>query len=170
MAIKKSAAIADLKIADLQILLLLDQAVFPESPYFSAPRSGWHLPALSHVHLAFTYSTGVAVTSQVLCTSITLNKGYCELFHIMAVSHPMNDSRTVSYTIQNRMSSGNHKKSPKTWKIGKNSHKFRGFGPFLYSQPTLSLNFCASFSESTRSITAPRERSFSSKFSYPRST
>ena len=28
MAIKKSAAIADLKIADLQILLLLDQAVF----------------------------------------------------------------------------------------------------------------------------------------------
>ena len=128
-------------------------------------RSGWHLPALSRTRL-----TGVAVTSPVLCTSITLNKGYCELFHIMAVSHPMNGSRTVSYTIQNRMSSGNHKKSPKTWKIGKNSHKFRGFGPFLYSQPTLSLNFCASFSESTRSITAPRERSFSSKFSYPRST
>ena len=34
-----------------------------------------------HVHLAFTYSTGVAVTSQVLCTSITLNKGYYELFN-----------------------------------------------------------------------------------------
>ena len=38
-------------------------------------RSGWHLPALSRLRL-----TGVAVTSPVLCTSITLNKGYCELF------------------------------------------------------------------------------------------
>ena len=60
--VDRSAAIADLKIADLQILLLLDQAAFPKSPYFSAPRSGWHLPALLHVHLAFTYSTGVAVS------------------------------------------------------------------------------------------------------------
>ena len=150
---------------NLQILLLLDQACMKQCTLLA--QAGTFRPFCTSI---LTYSTGVAVTSQVLCTSITLNKGYCELFHIMAVSHPMNDSRTVSYTIQNRMSSGNHKKSPKTWKIGKNSHKFRGFGPFLYSQPTLSLNFCASFSESTRSITAPRERSFSSKFSYPRST
>lgn len=48
-----------------------------------APRSGWHLPALLHaIRQTLTYSTGVAVTSQVLCTSITLNKGYIFIYEL----------------------------------------------------------------------------------------
>jgi len=56
---------------------LIQQCI--KSSYCSISRSGWHLPAAPFWPRP-SFPVGVAVTSQILCISITLNKGYYVLF------------------------------------------------------------------------------------------
>ena len=117
------------------------------SSYCSITRSGWHLP-----------QCGVAVVSQVLCTSTTLNKRntLCFLLYTRHLFH----TRIYKIYPDNTFVKGN-------LGILCFFNNLKPLTPSVY-QPTLNLNFWISFSLDTRSISAPRLRSFCSKFSYPR--
>ena len=57
----------------------------------------------------------------------------------MAVSHPKNDSRTVSYTIHPGMSSGNRKKSPKILRNRENFPVYQNLWAFKILISQLSV-------------------------------